>query len=240
MERGAAPDAVRILVSVLRLVRKNARAMLLLLLFTLIFPMMTAADTMTRFTPKELPYAYDALAPSISAETMHFHHDKHYAGYVVKLNELLAGTPFEGRTLAEIVKAADGPLYNNAAQAWNHEFYFEQFAPDPQRAPEGALAEAVARDFGSVEGLKAAVAEASAALFGSGWVWLAADSRGRLTVVGLPNGDNPLRRALTPLLCFDVWEHAYYIDYRNRRPDAVKAHWDCIDWRVVGARYEGR
>ena len=192
------------------------------------------------FTVRELPYAYDALAPQLSEETLRYHHDKHYAGYVAKLNELILDTPYEGQPLEDIILAADGAVYNNAAQAWNHAFYFEQLSPDPQRVPTGALADAVVRTFGSVDALRERMNREAVGLFGSGWVWLAADRQGGLVIVSGPNAGNPLRQGLVPLLCIDVWEHAYYIDYRNRRADAVAALWDRIDWKTVGERYAKR
>ncbi len=193
-----------------------------------------------RFTVRELPYAYDALAPQLSEETLRYHHDKHYAGYVAKLNELILDTPYEGQPLEDIILAADGAVYNNAAQAWNHAFYFEQLSPDPQRVPTGVLADAVVRTFGSVDALRERMNREAVGLFGSGWVWLAADRQGGLVIVSGPNAGNPLRQGLVPLLCIDVWEHAYYIDYRNRRADAVAALWDRIDWKTVGERYAKR
>lgn len=193
-----------------------------------------------RFTVRELPYAYDALAPQFSEETLRYHHDKHYAGYVAKLNELTLDTPFAQQPLEDIILAADGAVYNNAAQAWNHAFYFEQLSPDPQRMPTGALADAVVRTFGSVDALRERMSREAVGLFGSGWVWLAADRQGGLVIVSGPNAGNPLRQGLVPLLCIDVWEHAYYIDYRNRRADAVAALWDRIDWKTVGERYAKR
>lgn len=201
-----------------------------------------ATDTMkqARFAAKELPYGYDALTPQISEETLHYHHDKHYTGYVNKLNELIVDTPYVDQPLEDIILSADGPIFNNAAQAWNHEFYFEQLSPEPQSEPSGALLAAINKAFDSFEGLKAAMDKASVGLFGSGWTWLVTDKAGKLSLVSEPNAGNPLRRGVTPLLCFDVWEHAYYIDYRNRRADAVVALWDRIDWKVVGERYERR
>ena len=193
-----------------------------------------------RFTVRELPYAYDALAPQLSEETLRYHHDKHYAGYVAKLNELILDTPFARQPLEDIILAADGAVYNNAAQAWNHEFYFEELSPNPQTAPTGALLDAVVRTFGSVDALKERMNREAVGLFGSGWVWLAADRQGDLVIVATPNAGNPLRQGLVPLLCLDVWEHAYYIDYRNRRADAVAALWDRIDWKTVGERYARR
>ena len=193
-----------------------------------------------RFTVRELPYAYDALAPQLSEETLRYHHDKHYAGYVAKLNELILDTPYEGQPLEDIILAADGAVYNNAAQAWNHAFYFEQLSPDPQRVPTGALADAVVRTFGSVDALRERMNREAVGLFGSGWVWLAADRQGGLVIVSGPNAGNPLRQGLVPLLCIGVWEHAYYIPYRNRRADAVAALWDRVDWKTVGERYAKR
>lgn len=212
--------------------------MLLTLIFTLL--MTTDAPTAARIEVKALPYAYDALAPAISEETLRCHHDKHYAGYVAKLNELAAGTPYAALTLEEIVRTSDGAIFNNAAQIWNHEFYFEELSPTAQHEPEGPLAEAIRESFGSFEAMKAELAKAAAALFGSGWVWLVEDHSGRLSILSTRNAGTPVRHGLRPLLCLDVWEHAYYIDYRNRRADAVAATWDLIDWKVVGERYGRR
>ena len=200
----------------------------------------TDTATATRFEVRELPYAYDALARQFSEETLHYHHDKHYAGYVNKLNELIVDTPYAGHSLEEIVLTADGALYNNAAQAWNHEFYFGQLSPKPQSAPQGALLEAIDHSFGSFERMKNQMATAAVGLFGSGWVWLAAGPSNELVVVSTPNAGNPLREGLRPLLCIDVWEHAYYIDFRNRRADAVAALWERVDWKTVGERFEKR
>lgn len=209
-------------------------------IITFLIPLIMAMnDTATeaRFQPKDLPYDYDALAPAISEETMHFHHDKHYVGYVDKLNTLIVDTPYADQPLEDILLSADGAIYNNAAQAWNHEFFFEQLSPRPRREPSGELLEAIDRSFGSLDELKVEMNKAAAGLFGSGWVWLAADPSGRLTIVSEPNAGNPMRQGLKPLLCFDVWEHAYYIDYRNRRAEAVEALWNVVDWKVVGDRY---
>ena len=189
-----------------------------------------------RFTVRELPYAYDALAPQLSEETLRYHHDKHYAGSVAKLNELILDTPYEGQPLEDIILAADGAVYNNAAQAWNHAFYFEQLSPDPQRVPTGALADAVVRTFGSVDALRERMNREAVGLFGSGWVWLVGGPDGRLSILAEPNAGNPLARGLKPLLTVDVWEHAYYVDYRNRRADHVAALWQIIDWDVVASR----
>lgn len=197
----------------------------------------TTTALRSTFTLAPLPYAYDALAPRISEETLRFHHDKHAAGYVAKLNELIADTPYEGMSLEDIIRESDGPIFNNAAQAWNHDFYFAALSPEPQPGPEGALLEAVNARFGSFGELGKDFEAAALALFGSGYVWLAADDRGELQIRSTPNAQNPLREGLTPLLCIDVWEHAYYIDYRNVRAEAVKQFWKCVDWSTVGRRY---
>ncbi|MCR5325934.1 MAG: superoxide dismutase [Bacteroidales bacterium] len=190
------------------------------------------------FTPVALPYAQDALAPVISPETIAFHYGKHLQAYINNLNAALPGSGFEGKELEEIVRTAEGGIFNNAGQVLNHTLYFTQFKPaGAESAPEGALAEAIARDFGSFEAFKAEFQKKGAGLFGSGWVWLASDAEGRLQIVQEVNAGNPVRRGLTPLLTFDVWEHAYYLDYQNRRPDHLAALWQIIDWSVISARY---
>uniref|UniRef100_UPI004057A03D superoxide dismutase n=1 Tax=Alistipes sp. TaxID=1872444 RepID=UPI004057A03D len=185
----------------------------------------------------ELPYAYDALEPYISAETLHFHHDKHYAGYVAKLAELTEGTRYASMPLEEIVTSSDGAIFNNAAQAWNHVFLFEQFAPRAKHHPTGALRRAIDDEFGSVDELRRRMTTTATSLFGSGWVWLAADKDGRLYIISKQNAGTPLTDGLTPLLAIDVWEHAYYIDYRNARKDAVEEMWHVIDWEKIEERY---
>ena len=186
----------------------------------------------------DLPYAYDALEPYISAETLHFHHDKHYAGYVAKLNELIEDSHYATMPLEEIVRTSDGAIFNNAAQAWNHIFYFEQFAPRGQHHPTGALKRAIDDQFGSTEGLIERMTTPAMTLFGSGWVWLAADRDGRLYIISKSNAGTPLTDDLTPLIAIDVWEHAYYLDYRNIRKNAVENLWKVIDWRVIDERYD--
>jgi Fe-Mn family superoxide dismutase len=186
----------------------------------------------------ELPYAYGALEPYISAETMHFHHDKHYAGYVAKLNELIEGSRYATMPLEEIVRQSEGAIFNNAAQAWNHVFYFEQFAPNARHHPEGKLLRSIEMQFGSVDELKRSMVSTATSLFGSGWVWLAADNDGMLYVIAKPNAGTPLTDGLHPLLCLDVWEHAYYLDYRNIRKDAAAECFKVVDWAKVEERYE--
>lgn len=185
----------------------------------------------------ELPYAYDALEPYISAETLHFHHDKHYAGYVAKLNELIDGTRYATLPLEDIVLTSDGAIFNNAAQAWNHVFYFEQFSPTPHHHPSDKLRRAIESEFGSLEVLKERMTTHATTLFGSGWVWLAADRDGRLFIISKPNAGTPLTDDLIPLIAIDVWEHAYYLDYRNMRKNSVEDFWKILDWRVIDERY---
>lgn len=186
----------------------------------------------------ELPYAYDALEPYISSETLHFHHDKHYAGYVAKLNELIEGTSYATMPLKQVVTHSDGAIFNNAAQAWNHIFYFEQFSPEGKHFPEGMLRRAIDEQFGSVDELKRHMTTAAVNLFGSGWVWLATDRDGRLYIVPKTNAGTPLTDGLEPLIAIDVWEHAYYIDYRNMRRDSVDALWHVLDWAKVEKLYK--
>lgn len=186
-----------------------------------------------------LPYAPDALEPVISKETIGFHHGKHLAGYVNNLNTLLEGSPLAGLPLEEIVLKAEGGILNNVGQILNHNLYFEQFAGKPGKpAPTGKLAEAIARDFGSFEAFKEEFQKKGATLFGSGWVWLSADKDGKLVISQEPNATNPIQKGLKPLLTFDVWEHAYYLDYQNRRPDHLVALWQIIDWEVIENRYQ--
>lgn len=199
---------------------------------------MTTDNTTGKFLLAPLPYDMQALAPHISEETLLYHHDKHMAAYVNKLNELVGGTLYEGMAIEDIIRQAEGPLFNNAAQAWNHEFYFATLSPSPQLMPSGRLLEAVNTAFGDADSLRQNMTQAAVALFGSGWVWLAADDRGALSIVSKPNAGNPLTDGLYPLLAIDVWEHAYYIDYRNARADGVKALWQVIDWKAVGLRYD--
>ena len=193
---------------------------------------------MGKFELMVLPYAAEALEPVISRETIGFHHGKHLAAYVNNLNGLLSGSGFEEATLEEIVCKATGGILNNAGQILNHELYFAQFTAKPAKtAPTGALAEAFVRDFGSFESFKEEFQKKGATLFGSGWVWLSADKDDKLVITQEPNAANPVQKGLKPLLTFDVWEHAYYLDYQNRRPDHLAALWQIIDWDVVSARY---
>ena len=186
-----------------------------------------------------LPYAIDALEPVISRQTLEFHHGKHLAGYVNNLNALLEGSPLAGLPLEEIVLKAQGGMLNNAGQILNHNLYFEQYrAPKADNAPTGPLADAIVRDFGSFEAFKEAFQKGGATLFGSGWVWLSADKDGKLVITQETNAANPIQKGLKPLLTFDVWEHAYYLDYQNRRPDHLAALWQIINWPLIEKRFE--
>ena len=208
------------------------------------------------FTLIDLPYPIDALEPVISARTLTFHHGKHLQGYVDNLNKLVAGTPYEGLSLEEIVVAASRPdpepaegparkaIFNNAGQILNHNLYFTQFRPAVGRSvpelvegPTGALKARIESQWGSLAAFQAAFVTAGATLFGSGWVWLQADADGALAIGQYPGADNPAAHGLKPLLTFDVWEHAYYLDYQNRRPAHLEALWGIVDWSVVEERY---
>ena len=193
---------------------------------------------MEKFTLMALPYAEDALEPVISRTTLGFHHGKHLAAYVNNLNALLPGSGFEEATLEEIVCQAAGGILNNAGQILNHELYFGQFSALKEgNEPKGALAEAIVRGYGSFEAFKDEFQKKGATLFGSGWVWLSADKDGKLVITQEPNASNPVQKGLKPLLTFDVWEHAYYLDYQNRRPDHLAALWQIVDWNVIEQRY---
>ena len=190
-----------------------------------------------KFELMALPYADNALEPVISKETIGFHHGKHLLTYVNNLNGLLENSPLAGQPLEEIVVKAEGGMLNNAGQILNHELYFGQFAaPKESNQPTGKIAEAIVRDFGSFEAFKEEFQKKGATLFGSGWVWLSANKDGKLVITQETNAANPVQRGLKPLLTFDVWEHAYYLDYQNRRPDHLAALWQIVNWEVVESR----
>ncbi len=194
-----------------------------------------------KFELMPLPYASDALEPVISANTLGFHHGKHLAAYVNNLNAALPGSGLEGLSLEEIVLNTPGGMHNNAGQILNHNLYFKQFrAPVADNRPTGRLAQVIDEEFGSFEAFKELFAKAGATLFGSGWVWLSADKEGNLKITQEPNAANPIQHGLRPLLTMDVWEHAYYLDYQNRRPDHLAALWQIIDWDVIEERYNDR
>ena len=190
-----------------------------------------------KFELIQLPYAPNALEPAISAETLSFHHGKHLAGYVNTLNSLIEGTEFAEASLEDIVRKSEGAIFNNAGQLLNHNLYFTQFAPNAGGAPKGKLLDAIVAKWGSFEAFQAEFLTACTTLFGSGWAWLSAKEDGELVITKEPNGSNPVVHGLRPLMGIDVWEHAYYLSYQNRRADHVKDVWAIIDWEVVTSRY---
>ncbi len=202
-----------------------------------------ADNQSTPFMETLITLPYSTLAPAISADTLSFHHGKHLATYVKNLNAAIEGTPLAGLPLEELIQKAAAekltPVFNNAGQILNHNLYFLQFAPEPAQAgPEGALKTAIEAAFGSFEEFKKAFQTAGAGIFGSGWVWLQEDAGGALSIGKYQGADNPVAHGLRPILTFDVWEHAYYLDYQNRRPDYLAALWNVVDWHAVGARYQ--
>lgn len=191
-----------------------------------------------KFTQPRLPYPTSALQPVISATTIEYHYGKHEKAYIDNLNKLIEGTPFQDMSLEEIIVKSDGPLFNNASQAWNHIFYFFQFAPDGQKEPGEKLHSQIEKQFGNIENFKQKMEEAGASIFGSGWVWLSCDADGTLYITQGSNAENPMTKGLRPLMVFDVWEHAYYLDYQNRRVEYLKKLWDIVDWAIIDIRYE--
>ncbi len=191
---------------------------------------------MTHVLPP-LPYAKDALKPVISAETIDFHYGKHHQAYVTNLNNLVPGTKFENASLEEIVMQADGGIFNNAAQVWNHTFYWNGLSPDGGGEPTGALATAIDQAFGSFAAFREAFVKSAVGNFGSGWTWLVKGEDGKLAIVNTSNAANPMRDGKKPLLTIDVWEHAYYIDYRNARPKYLDEIWKLVNWNFVAANF---
>ncbi|WP_144208461.1 superoxide dismutase [Fe] [Shewanella donghaensis] len=187
-----------------------------------------------------LPYAKNALVPHISEETIEFHYGKHHNTYVVKLNGLVAGTEFENKTLEEVVKTSTGGVFNNAAQIWNHTFYWNCLAPNAGGAPTGDIAEAINATFGSFEEFKAKFTDSAVNNFGSAWTWLVKNADGSIAIVNTSNAATPLTDdTVTSLMTVDVWEHAYYIDYRNVRPNYLAAFWELVNWDFVNANFAG-
>ncbi len=184
-----------------------------------------------------LPYAKDALAPHISEETLEFHYGKHHQTYVTNLNNLVPGTEFDGLPLEEIVVKSSGGIFNNAAQIWNHTFYWNGLSPNGGGEPTGDLANAINRTFGSFDEFKEAFNKCAVTTFGSGWAWLVKNKDGSLALVSTSNAGCPLTEGQTPLLTCDVWEHAYYIDYRNARPAYLEAFWALVNWDFASANY---
>ena len=191
-----------------------------------------------KFTQPKLPYSPDALAPVISQTTIEYHYGKHEKAYIDALNALIKDTPFADMSLEKIICESDGKLFNQASQAWNHIFYFFQFSPEGQKEPGGELRKAIDRDFGSFDEFKRRFEEAGATLFGSGWVWLSTDTSGKLFITQGGNAGNPMTENLKPIMTFDVWEHAYYLDYQNRRAEYLSRLWDIVDWAIIEMRYQ--
>lgn len=188
------------------------------------------------FQLPELPYSKDALAPHISAETLEYHYGKHHAGYVTKLNAAVEGTPKAEMSLEEVIKTSEGGLFNNAAQVWNHTFYWNSLSPNGGGEPTGELAKMISDSFGSFADFKDQFSSAAAGQFGSGWAWLVKKADGKLGVVATANAETPLtHEGLTPLMTCDVWEHAYYVDYRNARPKYIESFWNLVNWDFVEA-----
>lgn len=190
-----------------------------------------------KFEKVALPYATDALEPVISKQTVELHYGKHHQAYVDNLNKLVVGTKFENADLETVVKESDGAIFNNAGQILNHNIYFTSFKKDGGGEPTGKLGDAIKEQYGSFDKFKEEFNAAGLAVFGSGWVWLAKDGAGKLSILKESGGGNPLTSGLTPILGFDVWEHSYYLDYQNRRADHLKEVWKIVNWEVVGARY---
>lgn len=187
----------------------------------------------------ELPYALDALAPVMSADTLNYHYGKHLQTYLDNVNRMIEGTPFADMKLKDMITKAQGALYNNAAQAFNHIIFFKQLTPTPTTISP-LLTQALVARFGSVDAFKSEFSNAAATLFGSGWVWLALDANNVLQIVPEPNAGNPITRNMRPLMCIDVWEHAYYIDYQNRRGDYIKNFWNLVNWDYIEKRMQDK
>jgi superoxide dismutase, Fe-Mn family len=184
-----------------------------------------------------LPYAMDALAPHISAETLEYHYGKHHAAYVNNLNKMVPGSDYEGASVDELVMQASGGIFNNAAQVWNHSFYWQSMAPNAGGEPQGDLAEAIKNAFGAFEEFKLNFTKAGMTRFGSGWAWLVKNKSGELEILSTANADNPMTNGHTPLLVCDVWEHAYYIDTRNDRGAYINNFWSLVNWDFVAANF---
>jgi|TARA_B100000530_G_C15893319_1_gene462318 Fe-Mn family superoxide dismutase len=196
-------------------------------------------DTDMQHTLPDLPYAMDALAPHISKETLEYHYGKHHAAYVTNLNNLVKGTEFESSSLEDIVKKSTGGVFNNAAQIWNHTFYWHCLSPNGGGAPSGKLAEAINAKFGSYDAFKEAFTKSAIGNFGSSWTWLVKKADGSVDIVNTSNAATPLTTQDKPLLTCDLWEHAYYIDYRNARPKYIETFWNLVNWEFASKNFEG-
>jgi superoxide dismutase, Fe-Mn family len=192
---------------------------------------------MAQFKLPELPFAQDALEPHISKTTLEFHYGKHHQTYVDNLNKLIIGTEFENSNLEDIIIKSSGGIFNNAAQVWNHTFYWNCLTPNSKLQPEGKLKEAIVAEFGSFEQFKEKFTNAAVTLFGSGWAWLVKNQDGKLEIIQTSNAENPMRQGKKPILVCDVWEHAYYLDKQNRRPAYLESFWQIVDWKKVEERY---
>lgn len=190
-----------------------------------------------KFEIPQLPFKMNDLEPYISEKTLKLHYRKHHQIYNSNLNSLISGTKFEDKNLETLIKVTEGPVFNNAAQSWNHTFYFEGLRPGNHHVLGGPFREVIIESFGSVKFFKDTFIKTAVSLFGSGWVWLVLNAKGSMEIIQEGNAGNPLRRGLTPLLTCDVWEHAYYLDYQNRRSDYLEAYWKLIDWELIEKRY---
>ncbi|MCH4896832.1 superoxide dismutase [Marinilabiliaceae bacterium JC040] len=189
-----------------------------------------------KFELPKLPYEIDGLEPFMSKETIEYHYGKHHQAYTNNLNKLIEGTEFENAPLEEIIKKSEGGIFNNAAQYYNHTFFFEALRRDGQEGPSGELLKLIDKKYGCFESFKEQFSAKAATLFGSGWTWLIVDADGSLDIMQTSNADTPIREDLKPLMCIDVWEHAYYIDYRNARPSFISRFWEIVNWEVVESR----
>ena len=198
----------------------------------------TTKEINMSFNLPDLPYAMDALQPHISKETLEYHYGKHHRSYVTNLNNLTENSPLQESSLEELIKTSKGGVYNNAAQIWNHTFYWNSLAPNGGGKPTGTLSEKIDQDFGSFDQFKEAFTKASATLFGSGWTFLTLNKEGKLEIVQETNAGNPMKSGLKPLLTCDVWEHAYYVDYRNARPKYLEAFWSLVNWSFAQKNLE--
>jgi Fe-Mn family superoxide dismutase len=189
------------------------------------------------FELPNLPYEKDALEPYISRETLEYHYGKHHKAYLDKLNKLIEGTQFENQSVVDIIQQSEGDIFNNSAQVWNHTFYWHCMSPQKEQQPQGPLLDKLKAEFGSLDEFKKRFAEAAIANFGSGWTWLVKNSNGTLSIVNTDDADTPIRTKANPILTCDVWEHAYYIDYRNARAKYVDAFWNVVNWRYVQENY---
>lgn len=185
----------------------------------------------------ELPYSLDALEPHISKETLGYHHGKHHADYVKKLNKAVENNEFSGTTLEQIIATAQGNIFNNAAQAWNHSFYWQCLSPNSAFDSASEISQAIVHDFGGLDDFKKSFTDTATSQFGSGWTWLVLNQKGKLEIVNTGNADTPIRHGQVPLLTCDVWEHAYYLDYKNARPDYLQAFWKLVNWKFVNEQY---